>query len=145
MYGRCLIICAYSYDWNKYNQTHYDHDNPPPKVVQGYKFNMFYPDLIERNCTPSYSLHPVDGNPDMVQIRFKAGPPYEVRLASRVACFLFTAFTLTFSFSPQDIAFHIVNKEWEYSFKRGFKCTFERGCASYIRVPKMLQKRCCQQ
>jgi len=91
------------YDWNKYNQTHYDHDNPPPKVVQGYKFNMFYPDLIDRNCTPSYSLHPVDGNPDMVQIRFKAGPPYE------------------------DIAFHIVNKEWEYSFKRGFKCTFERG------------------
>lgn len=22
------------YDWNKYNQTHYDHDNPPPKTVQ---------------------------------------------------------------------------------------------------------------
>lgn len=20
------------YEWNKYNQTHYDHDNPPPKV-----------------------------------------------------------------------------------------------------------------
>ncbi|KAK9280254.1 hypothetical protein L1049_013942 [Liquidambar formosana] len=31
------------YEWNKYNQTHYDHDNPPPKVVQGYKFNIFYP------------------------------------------------------------------------------------------------------
>jgi hypothetical protein len=25
------------YEWNKYNQTHYDTDNPPPKVVQGYK------------------------------------------------------------------------------------------------------------
>ncbi|KAG4921987.1 hypothetical protein JHK82_050943 [Glycine max] len=23
------------YKWNKYNQTHYDHDNPPPKIVQG--------------------------------------------------------------------------------------------------------------
>ena len=22
------------YEWNKYNQTHYDHDNPPPKTVQ---------------------------------------------------------------------------------------------------------------
>jgi hypothetical protein len=22
------------YDWNKYNSTHYDHDNPPPKTVQ---------------------------------------------------------------------------------------------------------------
>lgn len=23
------------YEWNKYNQTHYDHDNPPPKVCYG--------------------------------------------------------------------------------------------------------------
>jgi hypothetical protein len=37
------------YEWNKYNQTHYDHDNPPPKVVQGYKFNVFYPDLIDKH------------------------------------------------------------------------------------------------
>ncbi|OTF84030.1 hypothetical protein BLA29_011145, partial [Euroglyphus maynei] len=29
------------FEWNKYNQTHYDVDNPPPKVVQGYKFNIF--------------------------------------------------------------------------------------------------------
>lgn len=28
------------FDWNKYNQTHYDMDNPPPKIVQGYKFNV---------------------------------------------------------------------------------------------------------
>ena len=34
---------------------------------------------------------------------FKAGPPYE------------------------DIAFKILNKEWEYSHKKGFKSTFERG------------------
>ncbi len=40
------------YDWNKYNQTHYDHDNPPPKSVQGYKFNIFYPDLVDRSVTP---------------------------------------------------------------------------------------------
>ena len=31
-----------------YNRTHYDHDNPPPKTVQGYKFNIFYPDLIDK-------------------------------------------------------------------------------------------------
>ena len=57
-------------------------------MVQGYKFNIFYPDLIERNCTPRYSLHPVEGNPEQCQIRFSAGPPYE------------------------DIAFVIVNKDW---------------------------------
>lgn len=36
------------FDWNMYNKTHYDVDNPPPKVVQGYKFNIFYPDLIDK-------------------------------------------------------------------------------------------------
>ena len=36
-------------------------------------------------------------------LRFHAGPPYE------------------------DIAFKIVNKEWEYAPKRGFRCSFERG------------------
>lgn len=28
------------FEWNKYNQTHYDKENPPPKMVQGYKFNV---------------------------------------------------------------------------------------------------------
>lgn len=44
------------FEWNKYNQTHYDMDNPPPKIVQGYKFNIFYPDLINKNSTPEYYL-----------------------------------------------------------------------------------------
>lgn len=47
------------YEWNKYNQTHYDHDNPPPKVVQGYKFNIFYPDLIDKAEAPTYTLDKV--------------------------------------------------------------------------------------
>lgn len=44
------------FEWNKYNQTHYDMDNPPPKIVQGYKFNIFYPDLIDKNSTPEYHI-----------------------------------------------------------------------------------------
>jgi len=44
------------YEWNKYNQTHYDHDNPPPKTVQGYKFNIFYPDLIDKTKVSVASL-----------------------------------------------------------------------------------------
>ncbi|KAG9278207.1 cactin-like isoform X1 [Astyanax mexicanus] len=44
------------FEWNKYNQTHYDFDNPPPKIVQGYKFNIFYPDLIDKRSTPQYFL-----------------------------------------------------------------------------------------
>ena len=92
------------YEWNKYNQTHYDHDNPPPKMVQGYKFNVFYPDLIDRKQTPTYRLEPdPSGAKDTCILRFHGGPPYE------------------------DLAFKIVNREWETNHKRGFKCRFERG------------------
>ncbi|CAH0486597.1 unnamed protein product [Peronospora farinosa] len=90
------------YDWNKYNQTHYDHDNPPPKVVQGYKFNLFYPDLIDKHTAPRFFLEKANSD-EFCIIRFSAGPPY------------------------QDIAFKIVNREWEHSAKRGFKSVFERG------------------
>ena len=105
------------YEWNKYNQTHYDHDNPPPKVVQGYKFNVFYPDLIDKTKAPTFkiirehgrkrgeSFAPA-GEEDTCLIRFIAGPPYE------------------------DIAFRIVDKEWDYSAKRerGFKSSFDKVC-----------------
>lgn len=103
------------YEWNKYNQTHYDHDNPPPKVVQGYKFNIFYPDLIDKTKAPTYRIEREHGRKrgqsfapagqeDTCLIRFMAGPPYE------------------------DIAFRIVDKEWDYSAKRerGFRSTFDK-------------------
>ncbi|KAK6246548.1 hypothetical protein SCA6_009638 [Theobroma cacao] len=91
------------YEWNKYNQTHYDHDNPPPKIVQGYKFNIFYPDLVDKTKAPGYTIEKDGNGTETCVIRFHAGPPYE------------------------DIAFRIVNKDWEYSHKKGFKCTFEHG------------------
>jgi hypothetical protein len=103
------------YEWNKYNQTHYDHDNPPPKVVQGYKFNIFYPDLIDKAKAPTYKIERENGRKrgqsfapagedDTCLIRFIAGPPY------------------------QDIAFRIIDKEWDYSAKRerGFKSSFDK-------------------
>ncbi|KAL9041167.1 MAG: hypothetical protein Q9180_001462 [Flavoplaca navasiana] len=104
------------YEWNKYNQTHYDHDNPPPKVVQGYKFNIFYPDLIDRAKAPTYRIERENGRrrgqsfapageEDTCLIRFISGPPYE------------------------DLAFRIVDKEWDYSAKRerGFRSSFDKG------------------
>ncbi|CAN0909346.1 CTN [Linum grandiflorum] len=91
------------YEWNKYNRTHYDHDAPPPKTAQGYKFNIFYPDLIDKTKAPTYTIDRDGSSDETCIIKFHAGPPYE------------------------DIAFRIANKEWEYSHKKGFKCTFERG------------------
>ena len=90
------------YEWHKYNQTHYDEDNPPPKVVQGYKFNLFYPDLIDKHKTPTFVIERAS-DPDFCIIRFRAGPPY------------------------QDIAFKIVNQQWDYGQKNGYKSVFERG------------------
>ena len=93
------------YDWNKYNQTHYDHDNPPPKTVQGYKFNIFYPDLIDKIKTPKFILEQADTG-EFCILRFTAGPPYE------------------------DVAFKVINREWNRSRKRGYRCVFERGVLS---------------
>ncbi|KAJ0011711.1 hypothetical protein NQD34_012686 [Periophthalmus magnuspinnatus] len=72
------------FEWNKYNQTHYDFDNPPPKIVQGYKFNIFYPDLIDKRSTPQYFLEPCPDNKDFGILRFHAGPPCTRILRSRL-------------------------------------------------------------
>ena len=63
-------------EWNKYNTQHYNDDNPPPKAVQGYKFNIFYPDLLDKQKTPQYYLEATE-SPDYCIIKFKAGPPYK--------------------------------------------------------------------
>ena len=90
------------YDWNKYNRTHHDHDNPPPKTGQGYKFNIFYPDLIDRSSAPTFVVKTTE-NAEVCILTFKAGPPYE------------------------DLAFKVVNRPWEHSHRRGFRCVFDRG------------------
>ncbi|GAY62608.1 hypothetical protein CUMW_219190 [Citrus unshiu] len=61
------------YEWNKYNQTHYDHDNPPPKIVQGYKFNIFYPDLVDKTKAPSYTIEKDGSNGETCIIRSTPG------------------------------------------------------------------------
>ena len=119
------------YEWNKYNQTHYDHDNPPPKVVQGYKFNIFYPDLVDPTKAPTFKIERENGRKrgqsfapagedDSCLIRFIAGSPY------------------------QDIAFRIVDKEWDYSAKRdrGFRSKFDKVCMTLL--PPDLGSLCVQ-
>ncbi|EEC81424.1 hypothetical protein OsI_24678 [Oryza sativa Indica Group] len=93
------------FEWNKYNRAHYDHDHPPPKTVKGYKFVLYYPDLAGGK-PPQYTVDEDGSNSgggETCVIRFHAGWPYE------------------------DVAFRIVNKEWEYSRKAGFRCTFDTG------------------
>ena len=91
------------YERNKDNQAHYTPEEPPAKTVQGYKFNIFYPDLVDPSKPPIYKLEACPGSDDFAILRFKAGPPY------------------------RDVAFKIVNQQWESQPKRGFRCVFERG------------------
>ena len=56
----------------------------------------------DKNVTPTYSLEAAATN-DCCILRVKAGPPYE------------------------DIAFKIVNQEWAFGRKRGFRTSFDRG------------------
>ncbi|KMZ89545.1 hypothetical protein PVBG_03266 [Plasmodium vivax Brazil I] len=91
-----------SFDWNKYNKTHYDYENTPPKYICGYKFNIFYLNLLNKKEKPSWKLHPTDDE-SKVLIVFHGGPPY------------------------LDIAFQIVNAEWSYDKHRGFRNVFDRG------------------
>ena len=119
------------YEWNKYNQTHYDHDNPPPKVVQGYRFNVFYPDLVDMTKAPTFKIMRENGRrrgqtvapageDDTCIIRFMSGPPY------------------------QDIAFRIVDKEWDFSAKRdrGFRSSFDKGILQvYFQFKKVYYRK----
>lgn len=92
------------YDWSRYNRTHYDHDNPPPKTVKGYKFNIFYPDLLDKSVAPTFYLEAdPEGDSNFCLLRFHAGPPYE------------------------DVAFRIPNRPWERIPKFGYRCFFDRG------------------
>lgn len=105
------------YEWNKYNQVHYNIDNPPPKIIQGYKFNIFYPSLIDKTKTPTYFLERGDAL-DMCIIRFHAGAPYE------------------------DIAFKIVNREWDMTEKAAFKNIFDKGILKlYFKFKRYRYKR----
>ena len=107
------------YFWNRYNRTHYDSDRPPPKMVLGYRFNIFYPDLIDKSLMPRYTVTPCKDNKDLSVIRFSARPSYE------------------------DIAFQIVNdREWDKNERFGFRNWYRRGVLQlWFRFKKMSYRR----
>jgi hypothetical protein len=64
------------------------------QVPIGYKFHIFYPDLVDPLIAPTFRLQPIDDK--MQMIVFSSGPPY------------------------QDIAFHIVNRAWDMSHTKDY-------------------------
>ena len=105
------------FDWNKHNQAHYDNINLPPKTVSGYRFNIFYPNLVDKTKTPKFYLQRSE-TPDMCIIRFESGAPYE------------------------DVAFKIINREWNTRKKEDFLNVFDKGVLKlYFKFKKFRYKR----
>ena len=105
------------FDWNRHNQAHYTSENLPPKTIQGYRFNIFYPYLVDKTKTPQYKIERCN-TPDMCILRFHSGAPYE------------------------DIAFKIKNREWDMSEKSGFKNIFDKGILRlYFKFKRFKYKR----
>ena len=88
---------------------------PHQKSSRDTSSTSFYPDLIDKAKAPTYKIERENGRKkgqsfapagedDTCLIRFIAGPPYE------------------------DVAFRIIDKEWDYSAKRerGFKSSFDK-------------------
>jgi len=90
--------------WNAYTRCHHKEDDPPPKRVVGYKFNIFVPELVDKTKSPEYVLETdEEGNTNFVVLCFKLGEPY------------------------LDVRFKIVAGEWMNSWKDGFKSSFAGG------------------
>ena len=105
------------FDWNRHNQAHYDNVNLPPKTVNGYRFNIFYPNLVDKTKTPKFYLQRSE-TPDMCIIRFESGAPYE------------------------DVAFKIINREWNTRKKEDFLNVFDKGVLKlYFKFKKFRYKR----
>ena len=106
------------FEWTQYNKTHYDTDNPPPKQVLGYKFTIFYPDLLDPRKAPTFKLINDPNNRDLQTIRFDAGAPYE------------------------PIAFSIVRRPWDKARRAGFRSTFDRGILKlYFNLKRVTYRR----
>lgn len=71
-------------------------------VVYGYQFNLFYPDLKDKDATPTFKTHRTD-DPDLVVIEFIASEPY------------------------RNIAFKIANGDWDKTPRAGYKSVFSHG------------------
>ena len=106
--------------------------------MQGYKFNIFYPDLLYVSSLITPASYCCLSRDLVFRSEFRTAsqadtdgsdktkaPEYHVKdipgdLDTQI---------IVFTAGPpyEDIAFRIVRRPWEYSHKKGFKCVFDRG------------------
>jgi hypothetical protein len=90
------------YEWNKYYQKYYTYENPPPKTIQGYKFQIYLNDLEDKSMTPYYKIEKSNIENTCLLI-IKSGKPYK------------------------DLMFKIINKEWDMNERSGYRNYYDKG------------------
>ena len=89
--------------WTSYNKAHFSPERPPPPQIIGYRYNLFYPDLIDSLRAPTYRVERGQTPDEPSKLIFSSGRPYE------------------------DLEFTIVGRDWDTTGRSGFRCIFERG------------------
>lgn len=127
-----------AFEWNKYNQTHFDAANPPPKTIQGFRFNIFYPSLLNTPYTPQYHIEPdpksapnVAGGGGTVLLWFRVSNSLD---SDKISPATVNHREPSSSLHQRreegpyyrDLCFRIPDCEWEIGARRGFRCIFDR-------------------
>jgi len=102
----------YGHDWNEHNRKIFTPDNPPPKIVRGYKFRIFFGKLFNKGNTPRFRVdnniiggakQDQDSQYKYTALIIESGPPY------------------------LPIVFRIVDKKWDTYRTDGYTSTFLNG------------------
>lgn len=104
--------------WTRYNQAHYSSTNPPPPIIQGYRFLIFYPEatvtpIYQIEADPDAKIIANSPQPSSSSVSTEGNEPVETQLVRIVA-------------PPyRSLVFRIPAHPWELSHKHGFRCTFD--------------------
>ena len=103
------------HDWNQYNRTRFNRDNPPPLTIRGYRFRIFYPDTIDKQRAPRFHL-------DKKLVEHDAPPDPR---------YTYTAIVFDAGYPYLPIAFRIVDKQWDTYRNSGYHSTFHQGVFTF--------------
>ena len=116
-----------SFHWNRYNQLHYTSDSPPPKVINGYRFTLFY-DLLQQQ-QQQQKQQQKEGQKISLNYQMQQIPEYRLdrgtpECPEGMAKLTFVAPSWS---CYADISFWIVDKEWDRNEKFGFVSSYDGG------------------
>ncbi|OII78163.1 hypothetical protein cand_035900 [Cryptosporidium andersoni] len=124
------------YVWNRYNRNYYNEDSLPPKTIHGYTFRVKFPELLKgrnKHIVPRWYITTkrkyIEINNIEISEKQNIDTPEDdnMLIFENISCnFVLLVITCDRNIY-KDIAFSIIDKEWDKNTKSGFKNTFENG------------------